>query len=171
MHKRKKLEKNKMWYKPSKGERILYVARGCPGSGKSFLSKQIAGKNGKVFSSDEFFMDGDEYKFDVSKLHQAHNWNHNRIIEAIQSGVTPIILDNTNCQAWEPKKAVQAALENGYRIEIVEPDTSWKFDIEELMKRNTHNVPRKTLERMLRNWQPDITVEDILNSKSPFDKD
>jgi NEDD4-binding protein 2 len=54
----------------------------------------------------------------------------------MESRATPIVIDNTNLQAWEPKGYVIKAIELGYRVEIVEPDTPWKKDPKELAKRN-----------------------------------
>jgi predicted kinase len=159
-----------MWYKKSNLDKVLVVLRGIPGSGKSYTSQEISGDSNNIFSTDDYFMQGGNYVFDPSKLPTAHRWNQQRAIEAMDAGVTPIIIDNTNVQAWEAKGYVQAAIDRGYRIEIREPETPWKFDAEELAKRNQHGVPIEAIKRMLSRWEPDITVDDILAAKSPFDK-
>lgn len=74
----------------------------------------------------------------------------------MRDGRSPIIIDNTNIQAWEMKPYVRMvsvvlfvcvcaphrrrssgennlifwkqALERGYRVDFCEPDTAWKFD-------------------------------------------
>lgn len=53
-------------------DKRLIIMRGISGSGKSTLAKELAGKNGLIFSTDEFFMNNGEYVFDVAKLHWAH---------------------------------------------------------------------------------------------------
>lgn len=37
-------------------EKKLILMRGLPGSGKSTLAKKLAGANGVVYSTDDFFM-------------------------------------------------------------------------------------------------------------------
>jgi adenylate kinase family enzyme len=37
-------------------EKKLFLMRGLPGSGKSTLAKNLAGANGVVYSTDDFFM-------------------------------------------------------------------------------------------------------------------
>ena len=48
----------------------LFLLRGLPGSGKSTLAKSLDGIH---IEADQFFMAGGEYKFDASKLKEAHN--------------------------------------------------------------------------------------------------
>lgn len=87
----------------------------------------------------------------------------------MHDGRSPIIIDNTNIQAWEMKpyvsmvlefsksvyqqrsltsftltKISEQALEWGYSVDFCEPDTSWRFDPYELEKYNfiiiTHKI-------------------------------
>jgi len=53
-------------------DKILYIVRGIPGSGKSTIAKTLGGIQ---IESDQYFIDSNgEYKFDASKLHNAHNY-------------------------------------------------------------------------------------------------
>ena len=49
----------------------LYLVRGVPGAGKSTFAKNLGCTH---FETDEFFMVDGEYKFDPSKLKEAHAW-------------------------------------------------------------------------------------------------
>tara|TARA_Y100000310_G_scaffold275978_1_gene292800 strand:- start:11004 stop:11474 length:471 start_codon:yes stop_codon:yes gene_type:complete len=151
------------WYKKAQ-QKVMYILRGISGSGKSTVAKQLGGQ---VFGSDEFFMHEGEYRFDPSKLGEAHEWNFQRVLQAAKEGISPIIVDNTNTQFWEMKNYVQAAKENGYEVEFHEPDTPWKFDADELAKRNTHGVPQSAIQGMIDRWETDPTVEKVLQSKKP----
>jgi len=144
--------------------------RGLPGSGKSTLAKQVAGKDGLILSTDDFWTQDGEYKFDASKAGEAHKWNQKRALEAMKAGVPHIIIDNTNCSAYEPKYYVQQALNHGYDIDFQQSNTPWAFDIDELEKRNTHNVPRTALEYMLQNWDENTDIDHILNAVAPWEK-
>ncbi|XP_070605989.1 NEDD4-binding protein 2-like 2 [Erythrolamprus reginae] len=153
-------------------KRILML-RGLPGSGKTTLSRILLGQscNGIVFSTDDYFHQiSGCWNYDVSQLGAAHEWNQNRAKEAMDLGRSPIIIDNTNTQAWEMKPYVKAALEKGYNVEFCEPDTWWKFNPEELEKRNKHGVSREKIVQMLERYEYQISIPIIMNSVLPFHK-
>ncbi|KFV43033.1 NEDD4-binding protein 2-like 2 [Gavia stellata] len=117
-------------------QKLLLILRGLPGSGKSTLSRILLGQScdGIVFSTDDYFRQQDGYTYNAAQLGDAHDWNQKRAKQAMEQGKSPVIIDNTNTQAWEMKPYVEVALEKGYRVEFHEPDTWWKFDPEELEK-------------------------------------
>ena len=45
--------------------KVLYLLRAIPGSGKSTLAKTLGAVH---FESDMYFMEGNEYKFDITKI-------------------------------------------------------------------------------------------------------
>lgn len=155
------------WYRTAQ-QKTLYIMRGLSGSGKSTLAKEL-GQNGIVVSSDNYFMEDGEYKFDPAKLRQAHTWAQRQIEEAMQEGISPIVADNTNVTAWEMRPIVELALKYGYQPEVREPSTPWKFNAEELAKRNTHGVPQEVIEDKLNKWDEDTSLEHILQSKMPWE--
>ncbi|KAM6095158.1 NEDD4-binding protein 2-like 2 isoform 2-T2 [Chlamydotis macqueenii] len=87
--------------------------------------------------------------------------------QAMEQGKSPVIIDNTNTQAWEMKPYVEVALEKGYKVEFHEPDTWWKFDPEELEKRNKHGVTREKIAQMLERYEYQISIPIIMNSVVP----
>ncbi|XP_038062980.1 uncharacterized protein LOC119733652 isoform X2 [Patiria miniata] len=150
--------------------KVLCLMRGCPGSGKSTLARQLVG-NGRILSTDDYFIDGDgKYHFDVTKLSDAHDWSHERAKEAMESGVTPLIIDNTNIERWTMKPYVAMALHYGYAVEFQEPTTPWKFKLGKLFKYNTHGVPKERIKLMIERFERDVTVENILGSSKPKKK-
>jgi len=144
----------------------LYIMRGLPGSGKSFKAKQL-GINGVVFSTDEYFIIDGKYILKLDELPNAHAWNRERAIASIKDGITPIVIDNTNVKAWEPRPYVEAGLLHGYDVSIEYAGTPWSFDVDELVKRNNHNVSKAVIEGMLANFKMDLTVDDIMKSEMP----
>ncbi len=50
--------------------------------------------------------------------------------------ISPIIIDNTNLQAWEARPYYNLSIQYNYEFRIIEPTTEWKFDSLELEKRN-----------------------------------
>ena len=144
-------------------DHVLYIMRGCPGSGKSTLATELKGRNGRVFSTDDFFVRSDgEYVFDPKKVAAYHKRNQERAREAVSSGVSPVVIDNTNTTYWEMRPYVETGLRHGYRVEFVEPSTPWRYDTSELSRRNSHGVNEETIKRMLKRFQKNPTVAKVL---------
>ncbi|XP_054020572.1 uncharacterized protein LOC104306106 isoform X2 [Dryobates pubescens] len=150
-------------------KKLLLILRGLPGSGKSTLSRILLGQSreGIVFSTDDYFHQQDGYTYNAAHLGDAHDWNQRRAKQAMEQGKSPVIIDNTNTQAWEMKPYVEVALEKGYRVEFHEPDTWWKFDPEELEKRNKHGVTREKIAQMLERYEYPISIPIVMNSVVP----
>lgn len=149
------------------GDRILVILRGLPGSGKSTLGRKLK-YSGEVFSTDDFFVSNGQYLFDPYRLSEAHEWNKIRTKKALEKGITPIIIDNTNVEAWEIKPYVIMGKKYGYEIIILEPDTPWKFNVNQLAQKNKHGVPKFKLAKMKEKYDQNITVEKILACRDLF---
>ncbi|XP_047449224.1 NEDD4-binding protein 2-like 2 [Mugil cephalus] len=148
---------------------VLILMRGLPGSGKSTLAKELlsTGPSGIILSTDDYFAQKNDYRYDPGLLGAAHEWNQSRAKDALHDGCSPIIIDNTNLQAWEMKPYVRMALERGYKVEFCEPDTRWKFDPYELEKRNKQGVPQEKIAQMLDRFSFPISVDIVMNSPDP----
>jgi len=151
------------WYKKA-NQKIMYIMRGLPGSGKSTKSNMY-GQGGVILSTDDFFMRDGEYQFEETLLPEAHEWNKQRAYEAIRNGVSPIVIDNTNTQKWEVYDYVNAAVDAGYDVKFDEADTPWAKDPAELAQRNRHGVPQNKIQEMLDGWEDDFSVESILETQ------
>ncbi len=147
---------------------MAYILRGLPGSGKSTLAKSFVSGSGIILSTDDFFVDKTtgQYNFNSKSLPKAHYWNQLRAEAAMKKGISPVIIDNTNLQAWEAKPYIEYAIENDYHIEIKEPETSWKANSEELAKKNTHHIPPEAIIQMLAQKE-DFTIQGALKSTPP----
>lgn len=133
-------------------DRKLVIMRGLPGSGKSERAKQLVG-NGIIHSTDDFFIENGKYIFDDNNVSKFHYFNFLNSIRSMQRGISPIIIDNTNIVASDCIDYVELGKAYGYNIIVVEPSADWAFDIEELMKRNTHGVSRETMIDMLEKYE------------------
>jgi len=150
----------------------IILLRGVSGGGKSTIAKTLV-ESGVVFSTDDFFMKDDKYEFDPKKLSSHHESNVLRTENAMKKDVSPIVIDNTNINAWEMKPYVSLADKYGYEIKIAEIETP---EIEELMRRQElrsnfgKNLPEFIIQRMVENYQKNrnLTVDDIRNSARPF---
>lgn len=151
-------------------ENKVIIMRGVPGSGKSFLvnnlvnEAKLAGKSVVVCSADHFHINEDGiYNWKAENMGKAHKWCKDKFDLALRNDVNLIIVDNTNTRMSEARPYVLDAHSQGYEIEILEPQTEWKYDIKKLLEKGTHNVPRKTLEEMLnRLINYPYTLQDLL---------
>jgi len=153
------MRKNVLNIDITRPDQELIIMRGIPGSGKSTEVKKLIGK-GIVHSTDDLITATGDYNGYFKKMVDSGNWSehgrmHHRNFlnakESMKNGATPVIIDNTNIKAKEPKKYVEAALKLGFdenNIRIVDVGDGG-VSAEELAKRNTHNVPLKTIQRMM----------------------
>ncbi|XP_018520812.1 NEDD4-binding protein 2-like 2 isoform X2 [Lates calcarifer] len=148
---------------------VLILMRGLPGSGKSTLARELlsTGPSGLILSTDDYFAHKDGYRYEPGLLGVAHEWNQSRAKGAMHDRRSPIIIDNTNIQAWEMKPYVKMALERGYRVDFCEPDTSWKLDPYELEKRNKHGVPQEKITQMLDRFSSPVSIDIVMSSQEP----
>jgi predicted kinase len=157
---------------------ILIIMVGVPGSGKSTKAKELVG-NGKIFSTDdriesqgnylEFFKKMNTSK-DFTPLSNMHNLNFIMAKKAMKTGVSPVIIDNTNLSPSESKKYIEEALLLGYaddNIKFIEIGTGGS-SAEELANRNTHGVPLDKIKSMIQkyNSHKPMTLNKVLDSKS-----
>lgn len=153
-----------MWYKIAK-QKTMYILRGPSGAGKSTLAKKL-GINGVVLSTDDFWMQNGKYIFDPLRISEAHKWNQDRTRKLLENGEPSIIIDNTNIELWEMKPYVIMAQEFGYNVKIIPVKVN--LSAEELAKRNKHDVPANIIQKMIDNYDPNASIDDILKSKLPI---
>jgi predicted kinase len=121
----------------------LFLLRGVPGAGKSTLAKSLGGMH---IESDKYFMDGDEYKFDPSKLKDAHAWCQNAVKVWTKNGVEKIVISNTFTQEWEMDYYFDLAKEHGYRVySLIVENRHGNKDV--------HNVPEEKLLQMKQRFE------------------
>jgi ABC-type oligopeptide transport system ATPase subunit len=132
----------------------MIINRGLPGSGKSTLSKKIyhlyGSENGSIIcSGDDFFVtETGEYKFDASKLADAHTHAQNKASDACRNSISPVIIDNTNIKYWEVNKYLSIARSHNYIVILIEPKTAHKFDVEKLASKHFYlyfNITKRIL--------------------------
>ena len=72
------------------------------------------------------------------------------------------MIDNTNTQSWEMKSYFELGVANGYKMHILEPSTDWRFKPGILANRNSHRVPKHSIEAMLDRYEKNLTVDKLL---------
>lgn len=126
----------------------LMIVRGLPGSGKSTLARKMwetIPEYDEIFEADMYFMDGDEYKFDATKLCNAHKWCFQKVYESIQYDYD-VIVANTFTTNKEMKQYLEL-LYDFPTLEITVVDMKTQFE-------SIHGVPEDTINKMKARWQP-----------------
>lgn len=124
----------------------LILVRGLPGSGKSTYAREFAIKNNFVhMEADLYFLDEHGvYRFDPSKLKEAHKWCQDRTSAILYRGHS-VIVSNTFTQHWEMLPYQEMAKRYRIPCEIIVMEGSYG---------SIHDIPEKTLERMRQRWEP-----------------
>lgn len=179
---RENINTNSLGVNVSRPNQVLIIMRGIPGAGKSTKAKELVG-NGKIYSTDDRIeAEGDYREFfkkmidskDFGPLGRMHNLNFKMAKQAMKDGVSPVVIDNTNIKANEPKNYVEAALNMGYsdeNIKFIEVGDSG-LTAEVLSERNTHGVPLDKIKSMIQSYKSvgELTLEKVLKSKNMYSK-
>jgi predicted kinase len=105
-------------------EKVLYIVRGLPGSGKSTFAKKLVGSDFLVCEADKYFINKEtgEYNFDVTKLKDAHKYCYDLVETYMKDSLVndqfyrEIAVSNTFTQEWEMKPYFELAEKYGYKI-------------------------------------------------------
>ncbi|ADF58255.1 hypothetical protein PJG4_021 [Pseudomonas phage JG004] len=129
-------------------EKIMYIIRGLPGSGKSNLARILndrtwaAGGNAVICEADHFLMEEGEYVWRPERVAGAHRKCMERAREAMEVvKYDAVIVSNTGTREREIKPYIDMAEEFGYTVIslIVENRHGNK---------SVHDVPENTMEAM-----------------------
>jgi predicted kinase len=130
-------------------EKILYIVRGLPGSGKSTFAEKLVGSDFLVCEADKYFIDKEtgQYNFDGSKIKDAHRWCQELVGTYMKDSLVndqfyrEVAVSNTFTQEWEMKPYFELAEKYGYKVftVVVENRHGGK---------NIHGVPDDKLEIM-----------------------
>lgn len=140
----------------------VIILSGCSGSGKSHHAAQLVENESglsRICSADYFFMSGDKYTFDPSRLGEVHSQCFRLFLSYMKkdSGIDLIVVDNTNTTPVEIAPYMLAAEAFGYAPEIITffpPGVgviAAHVYAEKCAARNTHGVPLLTIRRQLEN--------------------
>jgi len=177
---REEVENNFLGVNISKPNQVLIIMRGIPGAGKSTKAKALKG-SGEIFSTDDRIKSQGDYREffsnmiankDFAPLSKMHTLNFDMAKQAMSNGVSPVIVDNTNIKANEPKNYVEAALNMGYadeNIQFVDVGTGG-VSAEELAERNTHGVPLDKIKQMIESHKGvgPLSLDKVIKSKPMF---
>lgn len=111
----------------------LILIRGTSGSGKSTLARWYHQRyeDSVWLEADMYFHHGNGYRFDPTKLREAHDWCQTTARVMLQQG-HDVIVSNTFTRIWEMQPYLDMAHDLGVPVTVYRMDQQFE---------NTHGVP------------------------------
>ena len=120
-------------------EKVLYIVRGVPGSGKTTFAKQLTAN---VFEADHYFYDNEgNYNFIPSEIKEAHKECQQFVGFAMESNIQKIAVSNTFTQEWEMEPYFELAKKHSYKVFTIIVENRHGGV-------NQHGVPEDKIEQM-----------------------
>jgi len=160
-------------------KKTVIINRAVPGSGKTTITNCIVKElrandiSVSIHSTDEYFMVGNRYVFDIEKLYKYHQKNLKEFIKSTKNNQDVVICDNTNIAPWQTEEYTKIARAYNYQIvlitlnprELSKHVESQKVTTE---KPDAHEVNEEILKNMIKEYH---IYDDLLNPKILIDKD
>jgi predicted kinase len=132
--------KQAIGYKKGNHMPELVLIRGPSGFGKSTLANtEFVSKGFVHLEADQFFMQGDTYKFDQSKIASAHGWCQKQTELFLRTG-KDVVVSNTFTKQWELQFYRELATKMGIPVKIIRMTKEYG---------NTHGVPESVVKQMI----------------------
>lgn len=145
--------------------KVIIVLRGVSGSGKSSVAEYLAelyriGSDGKsgdstqrcvVCTADDYFLVNGEYKFDFTKLGQAHAQCLSKFEKALIDKIELVIVANTNTKESEINPYIKLARASGYTVLSLVVENRHA-------NKSIHSVPEETLTKQAENLKNSLKL-------------
>lgn len=124
---------------------MFFIIRGLPGSGKSTTAKMLYNRTDTFhFEADMFFVNTHgEYKFDGSKISDAHEWCYNQTEKALEISTridsVNVIVSNTFTRKKELRPYFELAKKYNIKPQVITCQGDFG---------NVHSVPQETIVHM-----------------------
>ena len=124
--------------------------RGIQGAGKSTYVKNNF-PNSLVCSADDYYLDDKgNYKWDSSKIEEAHESCKFKFMLALINKEPLIVVDNTNTRLLEFETYIKEAKSFGYNVKVI------RIMIDPIVgaMRNVHGVPLEIVQKFHSRFEP-----------------
>ena len=159
-----------------KYDKTVIIMRAVSGSGKTTISRCIIkaveyeGLKIAIHSTDNFFMVGSKYVFEIDKLADYHNNNLENFTADLKKDVDVVICDNMNLLPWQSEHYTNMARKYGYKIIILNflPRSLDKHLAAQKItpeKPDAHNLSEELLTRLIDDFN---IYNDILDKDHPI---
>jgi tRNA uridine 5-carbamoylmethylation protein Kti12 len=160
-------------------QKTVIINRAVPGSGKTTITNCIINElkqnNVEValHSTDEYFMVGNRYVFEIEKLGKYHQKNLEEFQKSLKNNVDVVICDNTNLLPWQSEPYTNLARKHGYKIVFITLDPrELEKHVESQkvtpQKPDAHNVSKEIIEKMIQEYK---LFDDLLNPRFLIDNE
>ncbi len=158
-------------------KKTVIINRAVPGSGKTTITNCIVNELKKnsisvsIHSTDEYFMVGNKYLFNIEKLNDYHQKNLKEFEKSLINNIDVVICDNTNIAPWQSEPYTKLARKYNYQIIFITLDPrELEKHVESQkvtpQKPDAHGVEESILKRMIEEYKQ---FDDLLNPKIIID--
>ena len=138
-------------------KKILYLVRGCPGSGKTTFANTLSNGEYPVLAADDYHYDDEgNYNWDPKNLHKAHKYCKDKTHEKMKEEYDKIFVCNTFVKESELKPYYVLANKMGYDVFSVVVENRHG-------NKNIHGVPNDTIKRMKDKFSIKLVEDDFGN--------
>ena len=127
-------------------EKVVIILRGVSGSGKSSFADFLGNflwdsLRVCICSADDYHLDKNGvYRFDVSKMGEAHAWCREKFERCLAEKFDAVIVSNTNTSEKEIQPYLDLAAKYNYKVISLVVENRHG-------NKNIHNVPEETLQK------------------------
>ena len=158
-------------------KKTIIINRAVPGSGKTTITNCIVNELKKnnisvsIHSTDEYFIVGNKYIFNIEKLNNYHQENLKEFEKSLLNNIDVVICDNTNIAPWQSEPYTELARKYNYQIIFITLDPrELEKHVESQkvtpQKPDAHGVEEPILKRMIEEYKQ---FDDLLNPKMIID--